>query len=70
MGCIEHLQNVTTNNYDSLAELHTPKVTVTTAHKSLLSLPKPLLGNGFQRRTFSFLWILELFPASATTTLD
>jgi hypothetical protein len=23
---IEHLQNVTTNNYDSLTELHTPKI--------------------------------------------
>jgi hypothetical protein len=32
-------QNVTTNNYDSPTELHTPKITVTTAHiKSLLSL--------------------------------
>jgi hypothetical protein len=29
---IEHLQNVTTSNYDSLTELHTPKVIVTTAH--------------------------------------
>jgi hypothetical protein len=25
---IEHLQNVTRNNYDSLTELHTPKITV------------------------------------------
>jgi hypothetical protein len=31
-GFIEHLQNVTTNNYDSLTELHTPKITVTTEH--------------------------------------
>jgi hypothetical protein len=29
---IEHLKNVTTNNYDSLSELHIPKITVTTAH--------------------------------------
>jgi hypothetical protein len=28
----EHLQNVTTNNYDSLSELHTPNTTVTRAH--------------------------------------
>jgi hypothetical protein len=28
----EHLENVTTNNYDDLTELHTPKVTVATAH--------------------------------------
>jgi hypothetical protein len=32
IGIIEHLQNVTTNNYDSLTELHTPKITVTIAH--------------------------------------
>jgi hypothetical protein len=29
---IELLQNETTNNYDSLSELHTLKITVTTAH--------------------------------------
>jgi hypothetical protein len=29
---IEHLQNITTNNYYSLTELHTLKITVTTAH--------------------------------------
>jgi hypothetical protein len=27
----EHLQNFTTNNYSSLTEIHTPKITVTTA---------------------------------------
>jgi hypothetical protein len=32
IGFIKHLQNVTTNKYDSLTELHTPKTTVTTAH--------------------------------------
>jgi hypothetical protein len=32
IGFIEHLQNVTTNNYDNLTELHTPKITVTIAH--------------------------------------
>jgi hypothetical protein len=32
IGFIEHLQNVTTNNYDSLTELHTPKITVTATH--------------------------------------
>jgi hypothetical protein len=40
---IEHLQNITTNNYDSLTELHTPKITVTTAHiksfQCAMSLP-------------------------------
>jgi hypothetical protein len=32
IGYIEHLQNVTTNNYDSLIQLRTPKTAVTTAH--------------------------------------
>jgi hypothetical protein len=32
IGFIELLQNVITNNYDSLTELHIPKITVTTAH--------------------------------------
>jgi hypothetical protein len=32
IGITEHLQNVTTNNYDSLSELHTSKITSTTAH--------------------------------------
>jgi hypothetical protein len=32
LGFTEQLQNVTTNNYDRLTELHTPKITVTTAH--------------------------------------
>jgi hypothetical protein len=27
----------------------------------------PLLGSGFQRRTFAFLWVPELAPASATS---
>jgi hypothetical protein len=26
----------------------------------------PLLGSGFQMRTFLFLWVSELFPVSAT----
>jgi hypothetical protein len=38
-GFIGHLKIVTANNYDNLAELHTPKITVTTAHiKSAQSL--------------------------------
>jgi hypothetical protein len=32
IGFIERLQNVTTNNYDSLTELRTSKITVTAAH--------------------------------------
>jgi hypothetical protein len=32
IGFIEHIQTVTSNNYNNLIELHTPKMTVTTAH--------------------------------------
>jgi histidinol-phosphate/aromatic aminotransferase/cobyric acid decarboxylase-like protein len=32
-GFTEHLQNVTTNNYDILTELRTPNIIVTTAHR-------------------------------------
>jgi hypothetical protein len=32
MGFILPLQNITTNNYDSLTELHTANITVTTTH--------------------------------------
>jgi hypothetical protein len=32
IGFIEHLQNVTANNYNSLTELEIPKITVTTTH--------------------------------------
>jgi hypothetical protein len=38
-GFIEHLRNITTNNYESVTELQTLKITVTTAHlKSSQSL--------------------------------
>jgi hypothetical protein len=32
IGFTEHLQKVTTNNYDSLTELHNPKITVPSAY--------------------------------------
>jgi hypothetical protein len=32
---IEHLLNVTTNNYDSLTELHIPKITIAHIKSSL-----------------------------------
>jgi hypothetical protein len=38
IGFTEHLQNVIKNNYDSLTELYTPKITVTIAQYSVLSL--------------------------------
>jgi hypothetical protein len=34
---------------------------------STVTSSMPLLGSGFQRRTFPFLWVPELFPASATS---
>jgi hypothetical protein len=55
---------VTTNKYGSLIELHTPKITVTAAH---IKSSQSLLGSGFQRRTFPFLRVPELSPASATS---
>jgi hypothetical protein len=54
--------------------LHTLIQRITTLYISLLhtlmstvTYTLPLLGRGFQRRTFSFLWIPELSPASATS---
>jgi hypothetical protein len=52
---------VTTINYKSLTELHTP------AHIKSSSLHLPLLGSVFQLRTFLFLWVSELFPPLATS---
>jgi hypothetical protein len=46
IGFIGHLQNVTTNNYDSLTELHTPKITATTVHikSSQFTMSSPLVA--------------------------
>jgi hypothetical protein len=38
IGFSEHLQYVTTNNYDSLTELHTPKITTARIKSSQSSL--------------------------------
>jgi hypothetical protein len=63
---IEHLQNVTTNNYDSLTEIHTPKITVTTAHiKSCRSLAA-VAWYRIPTADFPLLRVLELSTASAT----
>jgi hypothetical protein len=42
----EHLQKVTTNNYDSLNELHTPKITLTTAYmkSSQFAMSSPVIA--------------------------
>jgi hypothetical protein len=63
IGFIQHLQNVTTNNYGGFNELHTPKITVTIVHtKSSVLTSRCLIAapNG----TLHFLWVPELFPAS------
>jgi hypothetical protein len=46
IGFTEHLQNITTNNNDSLTELHTPKITVTTAYIkfSQFAIPSPAVA--------------------------
>jgi hypothetical protein len=64
MGFIEHLRNVNTNNYDSLNELHTPQITVTTTDTKSI-----ILGSGLQRRKFLILWVRELPPSSAAAAL-
>jgi hypothetical protein len=46
VGFIGHLQNVITNNYDSLTDLHTSKITVNTAH---IKSPQPSLSVTWQR---------------------
>jgi hypothetical protein len=57
IGFIEHLQKVTTNNYGSLAELHAPKITVTTAHikSSQFAIVTWLIINGFWIRLIDLL---------------
>jgi hypothetical protein len=41
----------------------------TTAHTvvSTVTSSLPLFGSGFKRRTFPFLWVPEMSPASATS---
>jgi hypothetical protein len=41
--------------------------TVTHTLVSAVTPLVPLLGSGFQRRTFPFLWVPEILPASATS---
>jgi hypothetical protein len=67
IGFTEHLQNVTMNNYDSLTELHIPKITVTTAHIKSSQSSLAVVWQRLQRLTFPFLWVPKLSPASATS---
>jgi hypothetical protein len=67
IGFTEHLQNVPINNYDSLVELHTPKITVTTAHIKSFQSSLAVVWLRLSKADFPFLWVPELSPASATT---
>jgi hypothetical protein len=69
---IEHLQNVTTNNYESLTELHIPKITVTTEHiKSSQFAVSLLVVAWWQMPKMSSASMLTFLPAGdCLTTVD
>jgi hypothetical protein len=52
---------------DSLIQRVTIQFTVTHTLLSTVTYSLPLLGSGYQRRTFPFLWVSELSLASATS---
>jgi hypothetical protein len=70
---IELLQNVTTNNCDSLAELHTPKITVTTTHINssqtslVMSNGRCYLSSGFPNCPWPHLPVCLLTAAALLT---
>jgi hypothetical protein len=64
---MEHLQNVTTNDYDSITELHTPKITVTTVHRKSSVFPSRYLAMASNGGRSHFLWVSERSPASGTS---
>jgi hypothetical protein len=51
-----------TGLFDTARDYNITNTLMSTVTSSLL-----LLGSGFQRRTFPFLWVPELSPASATS---
>jgi hypothetical protein len=67
----ERLQNVTTNNYDSLTELHTPKITVTTAYikSSQFAMSSPVVA-WWQIPTMSSTSMLTFLLASNCLTTN
>jgi hypothetical protein len=65
IGFIEHLQTVNTSICSPVANSHTLQFTT---ERSLLCLHQSLPGTGFQRRTFSLLWVPQL-PASVFSPL-
>jgi hypothetical protein len=82
MGFIGRLQKVTTNNYDSLTELHTPKITVTTAHIKFLQpslavaryrfptadVPLPLGSRTVPDLSYSNSWLTQSHSQSYVTS--
>jgi hypothetical protein len=58
---------VTTNNYDSLTELHTPQITVTTAHIVFSVFTSRCLVAASNGGRFPSSGSPELFPTSATS---
>jgi hypothetical protein len=52
IGFTEHLRNVITNNYDSLSELHAPKITVRTAYIKSSQASLAVAAQRLQRQRF------------------
>jgi hypothetical protein len=71
IGFIEHLQNVTTNNYDSLTELHTPKITINPEHiKSFqFAMSSPVVA-WWRISTMSSAFVLTSLPAGDCLTTN
>jgi hypothetical protein len=68
---IEHLQNVTTNIYDILTELHSPKITVATAHiKSSQFAVSWLVVAWWRISTMSSASMLTFLPAGDCLTTN
>jgi hypothetical protein len=69
IGFIKLLQNVTTNNYDSLTELRTPKIAVTTAHteSSQFAMSSPVVGR-WRIPTMSSASVITFLPAGDRLT--
>jgi hypothetical protein len=71
IGFIELLKNVTANNYDSLTELHTPKITVPTAHIKSSQFARFLrVGAWWRIPTMSSASVVTLLPADDCLTTN
>jgi hypothetical protein len=68
---IERLQNVITNNCDSLTQLHTPKITVTTAHikSSQFAISSPVVV-WWRIPAISSAFVLTFLPAGDCLTTN